>query len=182
PIYTVRTTPSDTPGPANTDFVIFPPRWLVAQDTFRPPWFHLNVASEFMGLVPGAYAAKADGFVPGGCSLHNCMSGHGPDAATFETASSADLSQPDVISGTMAFMFETRAVLRPTAQAIDAPHRQRGYLQCSTGPRKHFNPTACRRCPAAGLLGRAAERRGGGTGRHPPLSPAVDRCSGSLRG
>jgi hypothetical protein len=69
------------------DFVIFPPRWLVAQDTFRPPWFHRNVASEFMGLIHGVYDAKAEGFAPGGASLHNCMTGHGPDAATFEKAS-----------------------------------------------------------------------------------------------
>src|SRR3546814_3836626 len=74
-------------------FAIFPPRWLVAQDTFRPPWFHRNVASEFMGPVHGAYDAKAEGFAPGGCSLHNCMTGHGPDAATFEKASAADLSK-----------------------------------------------------------------------------------------
>ena len=86
-IFTVLTSPSDTPGTANLDFVIFPPRWLVAQDTFRPPWFHRNVASEFMGLVHGVYDAKAEGFLPGGASLHNCMSGHGPDAATFEKAS-----------------------------------------------------------------------------------------------
>src|SRR5690606_9480479 len=99
-------------------------------------------ATVFRSLVHGAYDAKADGFVPGGCSLHNCMSGHGPDAATFEKASSADLSQPDVISGTMAFMFETRAVLRPTAQAIAAPHRPRGYLPCWAGLRKHFSPPA----------------------------------------
>ena len=122
-IFTVLTSPSDTPGTANLDFVIFPPRWLVAQDTFRPPWFHRNVASEFMGLVHGAYDAKAEGFAPGGASLHNCMSGHGPDAATFEKASNADLSKPDVIADTMAFMFETRAVIRPTRQAMrgDAP-------------------------------------------------------------
>ena len=137
-IFTVLTSPSDNPGTANVDFAIFPPRWLVAQHTFRPPWFHRNVASEFMGLVHGAYDAKAEGFVPGGCSLHNCMSGHGPDAATFEKASSADLSRPDVITGTMAFMFETRAVLRPTVPAMDAPHRQRDYLQCWTGLRRHF--------------------------------------------
>src|SRR3546814_6453797 len=77
------------------DFAIFPPRWLVAQDTFRPPWFHRNVASEFMGLVHGAYDAKAEGFAPGGCSMHNCMTGHGPDAATFAKASAADLSKPE---------------------------------------------------------------------------------------
>ena len=141
-IFTVLTAPSDTPGTANVDFAIFPPRWLVAQHTFRPPWFHRNVASEFMGLVHGAYDAKAEGFVPGGSSLHNCMSGHGPDAATFEKASQADLSKPDVISGTMAFMFETRAVLRPTAQAMDAPHRQRDYLECWAGLRRHFKPPA----------------------------------------
>ncbi len=86
--------PSDTAGVDAVDFVIFPPRWLVMENTFRPPWFHRNVASEFMGLIAGVYDAKADGFAPGGASLHNCMSGHGPDAATFEKASRADTSRP----------------------------------------------------------------------------------------
>ena len=139
-IFTVLTAPSDTPGTANVDFAIFPPRWLVAQHTFRPPWFHRNVASEFMGLVLGAYDAKAEGFLPGGASLHNCMSGHGPDATTFDKASAADLSRPDVIADTMAFMFETRAVIRPVAQALDAAHRQRDYQACWSGLRKHFVP------------------------------------------
>ncbi len=139
-IFTVLTSPSDQPGTANLDFVIFPPRWLVAQDTFRPPWFHRNVASEFMGLIHGVYDAKAEGFAPGGCSLHNGMTGHGPDAATFEKASKADLSKPDVIVDTMAFMFETRAVIRPTPQALAATHRQRDYQACWTGLKKHFKP------------------------------------------
>lgn len=137
-IFLVLTSPSDTPGVGNMDFVIFPPRWLVAQHTFRPPWFHRNIASEFMGLVHGAYDAKAEGFSPGGASLHNCMTGHGPDAATFEKASNADLSNPDVVRDTMAFMFETRAVLRPAQQALEAPHRQRDYQACWAGLRRHF--------------------------------------------
>lgn len=137
-IFLVLHSPSDTPGTSNMDFAIFPPRWLVAQDTFRPPWFHRNIASEFMGLIHGAYDAKAEGFVPGGASLHNSMSGHGPDAATFEKASAADLSRPDVIKDTMAFMFETRGVIRPTAQAMDATHRQRGYQHCWQGLKKNF--------------------------------------------
>jgi homogentisate 1,2-dioxygenase len=140
-IFLVLHSPSDTPGTSNMDFVIFPPRWLVAQDTFRPPWFHRNIASEFMGLVHGAYDAKAEGFVPGGCSLHNSMSGHGPDAATFEKASAADLSRPDVIRDSMAFMFEARAVIRPTSQALEAGHRQRDYQACWRGLGKHFDPT-----------------------------------------
>ncbi|MEO6798369.1 MAG: homogentisate 1,2-dioxygenase [Rhodanobacter sp.] len=139
-IFTVLTSASDTPGTANMDFAIFPPRWLVAQHTFRPPWFHRNVASEFMGLITGVYDAKAEGFVPGGASLHNCMSAHGPDAATFEKASNADPSKPDVIDGTMAFMFETRKVIRPTRQALDAPQLQRDYHQCWQGIRKRFTP------------------------------------------
>jgi homogentisate 1,2-dioxygenase len=139
-IFTVLTSPSDTPGTANLDFVIFPPRWLVAQHTFRPPWFHRNIASEFMGLIHGTYDAKAEGFAPGGCSLHNCMSGHGPDAATFEKASTADLSKPDVIADTMAFMFETRAVIRPTAQALESPDRQRDYQDCWRGLARRFQP------------------------------------------
>ena len=138
-IFLVLTSPSDTPGVGNMDFVIFPPRWLVAQDTFRPPWFHRNIASEFMGLVHGAYDAKAEGFSPGGASLHNCMTGHGPDAATFEKASNADLSKPDVIRDTMAFMFEARFVIRPTQQAIEAAHRQRDYQACWAGLQKHFD-------------------------------------------
>jgi homogentisate 1,2-dioxygenase len=137
-IFTVLTSPSDTPGVANLDFVIFPPRWLVAEHTFRPPWFHRNIASEFMGLVHGAYDAKAGGFVPGGASLHNCMSGHGPDAASFEKASNADVAKPDHIVDTMAFMFETRAVIHPTRQALESPHRQRNYQDCWRDLRKHF--------------------------------------------
>lgn len=140
-IFLVLNSPSDTAGVGNLDFVIFPPRWLVAQDTFRPPWFHRNVASEFMGLVHGEYDAKADGFLPGGCSLHNTMSGHGPDAATFEKASSSDLSKADVLTDTMAFMFECRATIRPTLQAVHATHRQSGYTACWSGLRKHFDPT-----------------------------------------
>ena len=138
-IFLVLHSPSDTAGTGNLDFVIFPPRWLVAQDTFRPPWFHRNIASEFMGLVHGAYDAKAEGFVPGGASLHNSMTGHGPDAATFEKASASDLSKPDVIKDTMAFMFETRAVIRPTKQALDAANRQREYQACWAGLQKHFD-------------------------------------------
>ena len=139
-IFLVLHSPSDTPGTSNIDFAIFPPRWLVAQDTFRPPWFHRNIASEFMGLIHGAYDAKAEGFVPGGASMHNCMTGHGPDAATFDKASQADLSKPDVIRDTMAFMFETRGVICPTEQAMDAAHRQRGYQTCWSGLRNNFTP------------------------------------------
>ena len=139
-IFLVLHSASDTAGVSNIDFVIFPPRTLVAQDTFRPPWFHRNVASEFMGLVHGAYDAKAEGFSPGGASLHNSMSGHGPDAATFEKASHADLSKPDVISDTMAFMFETRLVWRPTAHAINSAELQPEYFRCWQGLVKHFDP------------------------------------------
>jgi len=137
-IFLVLTSPSDTPGVGNLDLVIFPPRWLVAQETFRPPWFHRNVASEFMGLIHGVYDAKADGFAPGGCSIHNTMTGHGPDAATFERASRADVTMPEHITDTMAFMFETRATIRPSAQALDAAHRQRDYPACWAGLQRRF--------------------------------------------
>jgi homogentisate 1,2-dioxygenase len=139
-IFTVLTSPSDTPGTANIDFVVFPPRWLVGEDTFRPPWFHRNIASEFMGLVHGEYDAKAEGFAPGGASLHNSMSGHGPDAATFDKASRADTRQPQKVADTMAFMFETRAVFRATRQALESPQLQRDYHECWQGLKKHFDP------------------------------------------
>lgn len=136
-IFTVLTSPSDTPGTANVDFVIFPPRWMVAENTFRPPWFHRNIMSEYMGLIQGAYDAKAEGFVPGGSSLHNCMSGHGPDAATFERASEVALA-PHKIENTLAFMFESRYVIRPTAHALAAPQLQKNYLECWQGLKKNF--------------------------------------------
>jgi homogentisate 1,2-dioxygenase len=117
-IFTVLTSPSNVPGRANADFVIFPPRWTVAEDTFRPPWFHRNVMSEAMGLISGAYDAKAEGFAPGGLSLHNLMSGHGPDVETWRKASEAGL-KPAKISGTMAFMVETCWPYRPTHWALE---------------------------------------------------------------
>ncbi len=140
-IFLVLHSASDTPGVSNIDFVVFPPRVLAMQNTFRPPWFHRNIASEFMGLVFGAYDAKAEGFLPGGASLHNSMSGHGPDAETFERASHADLSKPDFIKDTMAFMFETRHILRPTAQALSSAQLQSEYYRCWQGLKKHFDPT-----------------------------------------
>jgi homogentisate 1,2-dioxygenase len=139
-IFLVLHSPSDTPGVDTLDFVIFPPRWLAGEDTFRPPWFHRNVASEFMGLVHGAYDAKAEGFVPGGASLHNCMSGHGPDAATFDKASSADTSRPHKVTDTMAFMFETRTPLVATPYALASPQLQRDYQDCWAGIARHFDP------------------------------------------
>jgi homogentisate 1,2-dioxygenase len=136
-IFTVLTAPSDIPGTANCDFVIFPPRWLVAEHTFRPPWFHRNVMSEFMGLVRGVYDAKADGFLLGGASLHNCMAAHGPDAATWRKASAAEL-KPEKIADTLAFMFETRFVIRPTRFALETPALQRDYDACWAGFEKLF--------------------------------------------
>ncbi|MFD1949980.1 homogentisate 1,2-dioxygenase [Sphingomonas arantia] len=131
-IFTVLTAPSDTPGTANCDFVIFPPRWMVAEGTFRPPWFHRNVMSEFMGLIQGAYDAKEGGFAPGGASLHNQMNGHGPDRASYDKAIAADLV-PHRIADTMAFMFETRHVVRPTRWAIETPTMQLDYDAVWTG-------------------------------------------------
>jgi homogentisate 1,2-dioxygenase len=131
-IFTVLTSPSERPGVANADFVIFPPRWMVADDTFRPPWFHRNVMSEFMGLIHGAYDAKAGGFTPGGASLHNQMSAHGPDAATYAKAVAADLA-PHKITDTMAFMLESRRVIRPTTQALRAATLQNDYDGCWEG-------------------------------------------------
>jgi homogentisate 1,2-dioxygenase len=125
-IYTVLTSPTEVAGLANVDFVIFPPRWMVGEDTFRPPWYHRNVMSEFMGLVHGAYDAKAEGFLPGGASLHNTFTSHGPDAATFAAASSTEL-RPQKIDGTLAFMFESRWMMVPTRHAMQAEHRQAGY-------------------------------------------------------
>ncbi|HEY4030668.1 MAG TPA: homogentisate 1,2-dioxygenase [Caulobacteraceae bacterium] len=140
-IFTVLTSPSDTPGVANCDFVIFPPRWMVAEDTFRPPWFHRNVMSEFMGLVRGAYDAKAEGFTPGGASLHNRMSAHGPDAASHRQAVAAEL-RPTKIEETLAFMFETRWPIQLTPWATRTELLQSDYDACWTGFPKADLPSA----------------------------------------
>ncbi len=136
-INTVLTSPSTRPGTANVDFVIFPPRWMVAERTFRPPWFHRNIMSEFMGLVRGMYDAKAAGFVPGGSSLHNCMSAHGPDNTTFERAST-DKLEPRYLADTLAFMFESSLVYRPTKFALESPQRQADYDSCWAGFKNLF--------------------------------------------
>ena len=137
-IFTVLTSPSGPAGLANVDFVIFPPRWLVGEDTFRPPWYHRNIMSEFMGLIHGQYDAKKEGFLPGGASLHNMMSAHGPDADAFEKASAADL-KPAKLDDTMAFMFETRYPIRLTDWATNSPQIQAGYQDCWADLKKIFN-------------------------------------------
>ncbi len=136
-IFTVLTSPSDAPGLANCDFVIFAPRWLVGENTFRPPWFHRNIMSEYMGLVTGQYDAKAEGFVPGGASLHNTFASHGPDADTYAKASTADLA-PQKLDGTLAFMFESRWTILPTRQAMEASFRQRDYDAVWAGLTRNF--------------------------------------------
>ncbi len=138
-IFTVMTSPSETQGTANVDFVIFPERWLVAENTFRPPWYHRNIMSEFMGLVYGVYDAKPEGFVPGGMSLHNMMLPHGPDRDAFEHASNAAL-KPVKLENTLAFMFETRYRQRVTKYAATLETRQDNYIDCWSGLDKHFNP------------------------------------------
>jgi homogentisate 1,2-dioxygenase len=134
-LFTVLTSPSTDQGVANCDFVIFPPRWQVAEDTFRPPWFHRNVMSELMGLVHGVYDAKAEGFLPGGVSIHNCMSAHGPDLATYDRASEMEL-KPQKIENTLAFMWESRNVWHPTQYALGARELQKNYDRVWDGFKK----------------------------------------------
>ncbi|OCC01376.1 homogentisate 1,2-dioxygenase [Labrys sp. WJW] len=140
-IFTVLTSPSETPGTANIDFVIFPDRWLVAENTFRPPWYHMNVMSEFMGLIYGQYDAKTGGgFVPGGASLHNMMLPHGPDLDAFEKASHVEL-KPHRLENTLAFMFESRFPQRVSAYAAGSEALQKDYGGYGHKMTKHFDPS-----------------------------------------
>jgi homogentisate 1,2-dioxygenase len=139
-IFTVLTAPSGEEGTANVDFVIFPPRWLVAENTFRPPWYHRNIMSEFMGLIRGRYDAKEEGFVPGGISLHNMMLAHGPDASGYEKASTVEL-KPHKLDDTMAFMFETRFPQMLTRYAAEAETLQPDYIDCWADLKKRFDGT-----------------------------------------
>jgi homogentisate 1,2-dioxygenase len=136
-IFTVLTSPSNTPGIASLDFAIFPPRWMVATHTFRPPYFHRNIMNEYMGLIHGVYDAKETGFIPGGGSLHNCMSAHGPDADAFEKAANSTL-QPEYYKDTLAFMFESQLTWRLTSFALTTDTRQKDYLACWQGLKNHF--------------------------------------------
>ena len=138
-IFAVLSAPSETPGTSNVDFIVFPERWQVAEDTFRPPWYHRNIMSEFMGLIQGVYDAKPEGFTPGGISLHNCMLPHGPDATAFDRASSVEL-KPEKLSGTLAFMFETRFPQRVTGYAATLDTLQTDYAECWAGLGKRFDP------------------------------------------
>ncbi|WP_207457378.1 homogentisate 1,2-dioxygenase [Azospirillum sp. SYSU D00513] len=139
-IFTVLTAPSGEAGTANIDFVIFPERWMVAEHSFRPPWYHMNIMSEFMGLIYGKYDAKEEGFAPGGMSLHNCMLPHGPDADAFAKASTAEL-KPVKLTDTLAFMFETRFPQQLTEFAASLPTLQEGYADCWSGIEKRFDGT-----------------------------------------
>ncbi|HWW47261.1 MAG TPA: homogentisate 1,2-dioxygenase [Xanthobacteraceae bacterium] len=139
-IFTVLTSPSETPGTANIDFVIFPERWAVAENTFRPPWYHMNIMSEFMGLIEGVYDARPEGFTPGGISLHNCMLPHGPDRNAFDHASFGE-QKPVKMTGSLAFMFETRFPQRVTAHAARTPTLQQDYSDCWKTLEKRFDPT-----------------------------------------
>jgi homogentisate 1,2-dioxygenase len=139
-IFTVLTAPSGEAGTANIDFVIFPERWQVAEHSFRPPWYHMNIMSEFMGLILGQYNAKAKGFAPGGISLHNSMLPHGPDREAFDRASAGGL-QPQKLENTLAFMFETRYPQQVTEYAAKLPALQSDYADCWRGLEKHFDPS-----------------------------------------
>ncbi len=137
-IFTVLTSPSHIPHVANIDFVIFPPRWMVADHTFRPPYFHRNIMSEYMGLIRGQYDAKKTGFVPGGGSLHNCMSGHGPDEIAYTKAISNTLA-PEYYDDTLAFMFESKHIWQLTAFALSGDFRDKTYLDCWRQLKPRFN-------------------------------------------
>lgn len=171
-IFTVLTCPSAIPGTATADFAIFPPRWTVAEHTFRPPYYHRNIMSEFMGLVRGVYDAKATGFLPGGASLHLCMTPHGPDTATYEAAIQAEAEQPSHLPrDTLAFMFETYHTPRLTPQALGTSNIDRSYYQCWLGLQSHFHPAwRPAQCTGGGSATAAAARAAddpGATGTRP---------------
>jgi len=151
-IFTVLTCPTNTLGVAVADFVVFPPRWMVAEHTFRPPWFHRNTMTEYMGLIWGGYDAKEGGFVPGGASLHSCMSPHGPDSVTFERMSDpskTNTTEPAFFGNGLAFMFETTFLLELSSEAIGSTNRELNYQKCWEKMPKNFNPKHKKRVQVA---------------------------------
>lgn len=181
-IFTVLTAPSAQPGYSVADFVIFPPRWTVSEHTFRPPYYHRNVMNEFMGLITGMYEAKREGFLPGGASLHLCMTPHGPDTATFESATqaAADSGPKHLGHDTLAFMFETHFTPRVTPAALGSPCIDRDYYKCWMGLRSHFSPPAPGKTPLPtpsgapdGVDGDGDDEQGAGQD-HAPLANGVE--------
>ena len=142
-IYCVLASPTASPGIANIEIGCIPPRWSVAEHTFRPPPYHRNIASEFVGLIRGQYIGKAQGFDPGSASLHNCMSGHGPDAGAFEKGREMDL-KPVFLGDTMTFIFETMLPIRPTRFALETETLEKDYYTHWLGLKKHFDPAGGR--------------------------------------
>ena len=135
-IFTVLTSESETLGVANLDFVIFPPRWMVAEHTFRPPYFHRNYMNELMGLIRGIYDAKKEGFTPGGISIHNCMTPHGPDYESYKKAANQELAPQ--FNDSLAFMFETKEPWLATKEAMIHPNLQASYIKCWEGFKANF--------------------------------------------
>ena len=139
-LYSVLTAPSEVEGSSNIDFVLFRDRWNVAENTFRPPWYHKNIMSELMGNICGQYDAKPKGFIPGGMSLHNMMLPHGPDKIAFEHASNNELT-PKKLEKTMSFMFETRFPQHLTSFAATEAPLQDDYINCWDDLEKKFDGT-----------------------------------------
>jgi homogentisate 1,2-dioxygenase len=137
-IFTVLTAQSDDPGQAVCDFVIFPPRWLVMEHTFRPPYYHRNTMTEFMGNIAGTYDAKEKGFIPGAASLHSTMSPHGPEKDVFEKASTVELEPQKVSPDGLAFMFETCFLLKMTPYAMEHDNIDGDYYKCWEGMKNNF--------------------------------------------
>ena len=141
-IFTVLSAMSSTPGVAILDLVVFKQRFMVAENTFRPPYYHRNIMTEFMGNIYGEYDAKpSGGFEPGCSSLHSPMTPHGPESSVFEKASTAEL-EPVKYKDTMSFMFESCFVLRIANSAIGStgvPVEDEKYHDCWKGFQNHFN-------------------------------------------
>lgn len=128
-IFTVLTCPSASPGTALCDFVIFPERWMVAENTFRPPYYHRNTMNEYMGNIYGQYDAKEKGFAPGCSSLHLTMTPHGPDSEAFEKGSTVEL-KPQKYTGTLSFMFESTLLFKVSVRSQDLIKRDDEYYKC----------------------------------------------------
>lgn len=142
-IFTVLTSQTTSPGVAAIDFVVFPPRYAVQEDTFRPPYYHRNIMTEFMGNVMGQYDAKPEGFVPGSASLHSCMMGHGPDAATYKKFSDKSVAPNGPVrmsKNDLAFMFESTYIMKLTKWANEPCHQQTEYYKCWMDLQNEFRP------------------------------------------
>jgi homogentisate 1,2-dioxygenase len=137
-ILTVLTCPLDDHGNNMADVLVFSGRWEVAEHTFRPPYYHRNVATEFSYIV--ALPEPYSGFEKGAYFLSPSMTPHGISGRAHRQALEADDAPRRLPDGSIWVMFETALGLRLTPWAMASGNRDDAYHELWTDMPATFSP------------------------------------------